>query len=404
MGKGRAILIGLNNVDPNHYDGWDGPLNACEADAQSMSQIAVAQGLKVSLLLTRKATRANVLNALSTAAKQLGAGDYLLLTYSGHGGQVPDVNDDEDDALDETWCLFDGQLIDDELSMALAEFKQGVRVFVLSDSCHSGSVIKMALLSEHATRTLSIDSMPTRNMPNEVARRTYQLNRDFYDSLQRVTPPTRNVDVSCSALLLSGCQDNQLSADGAFNGLFTSRLLQVWNGGKFSGTYRDMYQRILSFMPPDQTPNLFWLSPEDAPFLESRPFTVGDSLDAVKRKTGIASFTKQPVGGIWKDYTGPGAKKFEITYSTSRLAELWLEQREGDKQFAQLQLSDDKATAKVPPGSYYLMFRGKTERPNEEFEIEITAPVEARWKPKPAETSDSAANVYGIEPIKIGKA
>ena len=49
------------------------------------------------------------------------------------------------------------------------------------------------------------------------------------------------------------------------------------------------------------------------------------------------------------------------------------------------------------------MFRGRTETPNEEFDIEITAPAEAKWKPKPAETSDSAANIYGIEPVDIGK-
>ena len=41
------------------------------------------------------------------------------LTFSGHGGQVDDVSRDEDDLgdqadkQDETWCLFDAQLIDD---------------------------------------------------------------------------------------------------------------------------------------------------------------------------------------------------------------------------------------------------------------------------------------------------
>ena len=169
MPKGRAILIGLNSVNPAHYDGWSGPLNACEADAESMREIAKAQGLTVTALLTKKATRDNVTKALAAAAKTLGDGDFLLLTYSGHGGQVPDINSDEDDSLDETWCLYDGQLIDDELSTAFAEFKHGVRIFVLSDSCHSGSVIKMALVSEHSTRVVSMDAVPTRNMPIDIA-------------------------------------------------------------------------------------------------------------------------------------------------------------------------------------------------------------------------------------------
>ena len=401
MPKGRAILIGLNSVNPAHYDGWSGPLNACEADAESMREIAKAQDLTVKALLTKQATRANVRNALSTAAKALGDGDFLLLTYSGHGGQVPDINSDEDDALDETWCLYDGQLIDDELSTALAEFKKGVRVFVLSDSCHSGSVVKMALISEYSTRLVSMDSVQTRNMPIDIARRTYQQNKNFYDSIQVSTTPDVNTEVACSVLLISGCHDNQLSADGPFNGLFTSRLLQVWNGGKFDGTYKDFYERILELMPPDQTPNLFWGSKEDPAFLNSRPFTLSGAATLKDGSARIASFVKQPKGGNWHDYTGPDAKTLKVTYSTSRLAELWLEERGGAQQFGQLKLKGDQAKAGVAPGNYYLMFRGRTETPNEEFDIEITAPPEAKWKPKPAETSDSAANIYGIEPVTI---
>ena len=46
-------------------------------------------------------------------------------------------NDFEPDGFDETGCLYDGELIDDELYAALANFAAGVRIFVLSDSCHS---------------------------------------------------------------------------------------------------------------------------------------------------------------------------------------------------------------------------------------------------------------------------
>ena len=40
---------------------------------------------------------------------------FFLLTYSGHGGQINDVNNDEPDGLDETWALYDRELVDDEL-------------------------------------------------------------------------------------------------------------------------------------------------------------------------------------------------------------------------------------------------------------------------------------------------
>jgi metacaspase-1 len=80
-----------------------------------MAAIAKPRGMKSTLLLTKKATRAHVLAAMRQAAKRLVSGDLSFLTYSGHGGQVPDVTGEETDKEDETWCLYDVQLIDDEL-------------------------------------------------------------------------------------------------------------------------------------------------------------------------------------------------------------------------------------------------------------------------------------------------
>jgi len=42
--------------------------------------------------------------------------------------------------MDETWVLYDRQLVDDELYKIWSKFKPGVRILVLSDSCHSGTV------------------------------------------------------------------------------------------------------------------------------------------------------------------------------------------------------------------------------------------------------------------------
>ena len=57
---------------------------------------------------------------------------------------MPDTSGEEVDRQDETWCLWDGQLIDDELYLELSRFAAGVRVLVLSDSCHSGTVTRAA--------------------------------------------------------------------------------------------------------------------------------------------------------------------------------------------------------------------------------------------------------------------
>jgi hypothetical protein len=139
----RSIHVGLNGVDPTHYDGWDGKLNGCENDARTIMAIAERDGFRPTLLLTARATTANVLSAISAAARELAGGDVLLLSYAGHGGQVPNVSgDDEVDQQDETWVLYDRMLLDDELEQAFSEFGPGVDIVLLSDSCHSGTVYR----------------------------------------------------------------------------------------------------------------------------------------------------------------------------------------------------------------------------------------------------------------------
>src|SRR6185436_109748 len=103
MSKGISLHLGLNAVDPAHYGGWAGELMACEADANDMASLAKATEFETStVLLTKKVTRAALESGMKDAAKKLKAGDLLFLTYSGHGGQLPDLNGDEPDALDET--------------------------------------------------------------------------------------------------------------------------------------------------------------------------------------------------------------------------------------------------------------------------------------------------------------
>ena len=75
------------------------------------------------------------------------------------------------------------------------------------------------------------------------------------------------------AILISGCQDNQSSYDGAHNGAFTARLLTVWNSGRFEGNYASFHATIKAGMPAVQTPNLFTLGPV-ATFLKQAPFSV----------------------------------------------------------------------------------------------------------------------------------
>jgi hypothetical protein len=282
MAKGISFHIGLNRVDPGHYNGWSGPLVACEYDAEDLREIAVNIGYETTVLSTEAATRDAVQAAIRKAADTLSSGDIFLLTYSGHGGQVPDRNGDERDLADETWCLYDGELIDDEINYLWTSFAEGVRIVVLSDSCHSGTVTRMRDLSISIPDSYmaAIEGRPDgahayRMMPVGVARDTYIANKDLYDQIQRDLPPSEEWHpIKARVRLLSGCQDNQLSMDGAFNGAFTGTLKRVFADGGFQGDYESFHREIVRLMPPTQTPNHFILGGANPAFDAEKPFQI----------------------------------------------------------------------------------------------------------------------------------
>jgi hypothetical protein len=76
-----------------------------------METIARSQGLVAQSLLTKAATSTALLGLIEKAARELVEDDFFSLTYSGHGGQINDVNNDEPDGLDETWALYDRELV-----------------------------------------------------------------------------------------------------------------------------------------------------------------------------------------------------------------------------------------------------------------------------------------------------
>lgn len=290
MARGASIHIGLNAVDPARYEGWDGALRGCVPDAQAMQSLAAKKGFQTSMLLDRQATAQAVTDAIGDAAGSLADGDLLLVTYSGHGGQIEDASDEERDGLDETWVLHDRQLIDDELYALWGRFRPGVRILVLSDSCHSGSITRLrfyeTLYDEPATRaaahaatraaTRDGDDRPSafRAMPEARARQNQQANRALYDGIQQAHPAGDRGNVAAGIILISGCQDNQLSGDLPAGGVFTRTLLRVWDEGRFVGGHRQFHRRIGGLMPPSQTPNLLFVGAVGRAFESQTPFSI----------------------------------------------------------------------------------------------------------------------------------
>jgi hypothetical protein len=270
--KKYALHLGLNLVDPDHYDGWDGKLDACVNDSEFYKSLSTKAGFeKIIILQNDEATSDAVLQHLASCAGDLESGDLFFFTYSGHGSQVRDINNDEaDDEFDETWCLFNRQLIDDELFEAFKGFNRGVKIFMVSDSCHSGSVSRLA-------RPL----LKPRRAPEGISQRTILKNKSVYMPILTRSRVTRD-GLGAQVLQFSGCQDEQLSYEFGENGLFTTVFKKTLEDSE-NMSYAAFFKMVSGEVPkileeataPDvlvQNPNMFNYGNSEFDFREEPTF------------------------------------------------------------------------------------------------------------------------------------
>jgi hypothetical protein len=264
-----SLHIGINGVDKGHYSGWDGRLQGCENDALFYYQLAQKEGCRLSkVLLSSDSSNMpdvkNVLGFLDHSIQELDAGDNLIITYSGHGGIVEDKNYDEDDFQDETWCLYDRQLLDDELFARFSRFKPGVSIFVISDSCHSGSVTK----GEVETAP---DPRVKRFVPREQLFETFRANRSIYEPLMRM-PLVGDEDIAAAVLQLGACQDNEYAMEDGNNGLFTKTIMKILEHNGEIGSYQELLVRSKRALTGIQKPNLISYGNNHQELLKIKPF------------------------------------------------------------------------------------------------------------------------------------
>ena len=196
----KALLIGIN------YTGTSNELYGCINDVNSIKERITKQGFNninvITDLTTKKATRINILEGFKNLLMNCQAGDLLFFVYSGHGSYAIDRNGDEKDGRDELIVSCDLQgVLDDELKALIQTYlKADVTLFALFESCFSGSVL--------------------------------DLKYQFMDSLnyENFTENSKQLETLGNVFMISGCTDNQTSADAVFegkaNGAMTWSLLE----------------------------------------------------------------------------------------------------------------------------------------------------------------------------------
>jgi len=197
----KALMIGIN------YVGTPYQLNGCINDVASMSaKLKSDYGFTNITALTDdttvKPTRDNILREFTNLLTNSQSGDLLFVLYSGHGSNVIDKNGDEADGRDEMIITSDlkGILDDDLKTIIQTNLKKDVTLFAMFDCCFSGTILDL--------RYQYLDS----------------LNYDTF------TENDKQLETAGNVLMISGCTDNQTSADANINskyqGAMTWSMLQ----------------------------------------------------------------------------------------------------------------------------------------------------------------------------------
>lgn len=151
-GRKKAVLVGIN------YFGTKNELSGCINDVKNMSQFLVSRwGYKWDdmVILTddqrenaRIPTRNNIIRAMQWLVKDARPNDSLVFHYSGHGGVTKDLDGDEESGFDDVIYPLDfeqfGHIVDDDMhEIMVRPLPPGCKLTALYDSCHSGTALDL---------------------------------------------------------------------------------------------------------------------------------------------------------------------------------------------------------------------------------------------------------------------
>lgn len=187
----KALLIGINYINtPNELYG-------CINDTNNVKELLEKKyNYKIFNILTDytniKPTKQHIISELTELLINANNGDCIFFLYSGHGTCTIDLNNDEQDGQDEMIFPLDAVdintcILDDEINLIInSNLKEGVKLFMLFDSCFSGTVVDLKY--------------------------NYLTNNINTPTINPKVSPTKS-----QVIMISGCKDNQTSADAYVN-------------------------------------------------------------------------------------------------------------------------------------------------------------------------------------------
>ena len=241
----KALCVGINDYP---FEGQD--LKGCVNDAHAWSDLLVNHfdfpRSNVKILVDAEATKKNMIEGVKNLLTGATAGDVLVFTNSSHGSYKVDKKEDEE--YDEVICPYDTEenlLFDDELRQIFADIPECVRVTVICDSCHSGTITRiMPGADERRMRFLNPSVRGDEEIDDPWKARPRRLKK---------YPQSKMNDV-----LVAACTDIELAYDAKFgdihHGALTYFALLTIQAANYKITYSDLVKRVKGFLKKNRFP------------------------------------------------------------------------------------------------------------------------------------------------------
>lgn len=228
-----ALLVGINTFEDKNAN-----LNGCVNDVMHVRSVLVNNGwdpTNIRLLCDQRATRQEIYRRLEWLTNVAHNGDTVFIQFSTHGTQIVDRDGDElNDYMDECLCSYDfvnlwnggatkyedasyykgilgteprALICDDDIAIMLKKFDNDIDIVMLVDACHSGTVSRNPSSNRYRFVRPPID-IAARAMDRVVETRRFGLRKN-----KQLVGDGDIKYIEQNHVLLSGCRDNQTSAD-----------------------------------------------------------------------------------------------------------------------------------------------------------------------------------------------
>jgi len=266
----KAVLCGINNYQSAPF------LRGCINDAENLRKLLIENfdfhSEEIHLLKDEQVIKSTLLQEWRWLTTGANAGDTLVFHFSGHGSNIPDLDNDEPDNRDEITCLYDmdfnnpdSYLSDDEWYDLVQRLNPKANLIIIKDTCHSGGSTRFLGVRDNAgfERIILVETgqLKDHSADDVISERTVtnarflvppnlpaQAWRGDEESTVSIKPSRLS---KAKQVSLMACKEMQTAADafidGRFNGAFTYYLCQSLRSDRKLST-RSLIEKVAGLL------------------------------------------------------------------------------------------------------------------------------------------------------------